>query len=158
MKLCFNLKKINETNYKVFVNKKNASIVDKFKAVDFKDRFIFIPHCMRNTAVCKAKDEGFFYSCAKCNGCKIGQIVTFAQSLGYEKIYIMKGGRAIQQIIENQKPKAIIGIACYFEGKLGIKLADKYSLPVQFIPLSKDGCANTDVDLDEAKKIIGLKG
>ena len=158
MKLCFKLKKINETNYRAFVNKKNASIMNKFKAVDFKDRFIFIPHCMRNTAVCKAKDEGCFYSCAKCNACKIGQIVSFAQTLGYEKIYIMKGGKAIQQIIETEKPKAIVGIACYFEGKLGIKLADKYKLPVQFIPLTKDGCSNTDVDLEEAKKIISLKG
>ena len=34
MKLCFKLKKINETNYRAFVNKKNASIMNERQRIE----------------------------------------------------------------------------------------------------------------------------
>ncbi|MDD2523541.1 MAG: DUF116 domain-containing protein [Endomicrobiia bacterium] len=157
MNVCLNFKKINKNNYQNFINKKNQSMFNKFKLVDFSDRVIFVPHCMRNTKMCKAKDEGSYYTCMQCNECKIAEIFSLSKELGYKKFYIMKGGKAIHNILKHEKPKAIIGIACFFEGAQAIKMTDKEKILVQFIPLLKDGCCDTDVDLEEAKKIISLK-
>lgn len=157
MNICRNFKKINKNTYKKFIDKRNLSMNDKFKNVPFADRMIFIPHCMRNVKVCKAIDKGAFYICVQCKGCKISDITTLAKQLGYKETYIMKGGRAIENILKTQKPKAIIGIACYFEGAQAIKMTDKAKILTQFIPLTKDGCADTDIDLEETKIIIALE-
>ncbi len=157
MDICRNFRKINKNTYKKFVDKKNISMSEKFGAVPFGDRIIFIPHCMRNAKVCKAKDEGAYFLCSMCKGCKISEITALAKELRYRQVYIMKGGKAIENILKTQKPKAIIGIACYFEGVQAVKMTDKEKILTQFIPLAKDGCSDTDVDLGEVKKIILLK-
>jgi len=157
MDICRNFRKINKDNYKKFIDKKNMSMRGEFAGVAFSDRMIFIPHCIRNTKICKAKDEGAYYVCAMCKGCKISEIAALAKELGYKKVYVMKGGKAIENILNAEQPKAVIGIACYFEGVQAVKMTEKGKIITQFIPLTKDGCADTDVDLDETKKIIALK-
>ncbi|MFA7073555.1 MAG: DUF116 domain-containing protein [Endomicrobiaceae bacterium] len=157
MDICLGFKKINKNNYQKFINKKNELMSERFKLVDFSDRIIFVPHCMRNTKMCKAKDEGSYYICMQCKKCKIADIFLLSKELGYKNFYIMKGGKAIQNILKKEKPKAVIGIACFFEGAQAIKMTDKEKILVQFIPLLKDGCCDTDIDLEEAKKIIKLR-
>jgi len=49
-----------------------------------------------------------------------------------------------------------LGVACYFEGAQGIKICEKNRIPVYFYPLSKDGCENTDLELENLKKLIEL--
>ncbi len=157
MNICLNFKKINKNTYKKFIDKKNRSMQNRFQLTDFCERMIFVPHCMRNTRVCKAKDEGSYYVCMQCKGCKISEITSLAGKLGYKKVYIMKGGKAIQNIFRQQRPKAVIGIACFFEGVQAVKMTEKEKIIAQFVPLLKDGCCDTDVDLEEVKKIISLK-
>jgi len=157
MKLCFNLKKINKNNYIKFINKKNSAMAEKFKAVPFSERIVLLPHCMRNTKQCKAIDEGTSYRCVCCGGCKIAQIQKLANELGYKKVYVMKGGKAIYNILVEQKIKAVIAVACHFEGAQGIKMTDSLKVITQFVPLLKDGCYDTDVDVETVKKIMEQK-
>lgn len=157
MKLCFNFKQINKNNYIKFINKKNLSMADKFKTIPVSERIVLLPHCMRNTKQCKAVDEGTYYSCVKCGGCKIAQIQKLADELGYKKLYIMKGGKAIYNILVEQKIKAVVAVACHFEGAQGIKMTDGLKVIAQFIPLLKDGCYDTDVDVEIVKKIMEQK-
>lgn len=157
MKICKNFFKINKANYLKFIEKKNSSMAEKFKAVPFSERIILLPHCMRSTGNCKAKDEGTYYSCVRCGACKIAQITKLANELGYKKVYIMKGGKAIQNLLINEKIKAVVAVACHFEGAQGIKMTDKLKVITQFIPLLKDGCCDTDVDIDKVKQIMEQK-
>ncbi|MBR3655182.1 MAG: DUF116 domain-containing protein [Elusimicrobia bacterium] len=157
MKLCFNFKQINKNNYIKFINKKNLSMAEKFKAVPFSERLVLLPHCMRNVKQCKAVDEGTHYSCVKCGGCKIAQIQKLADELGYKKLYVMKGGKAIYNILVDQKVKAVVAVACHFEGAQGIKMTDSLKVITQFVPLLKDGCYDTDVDVETVKQIMEQK-
>ncbi|MBO7431294.1 MAG: DUF116 domain-containing protein [Elusimicrobia bacterium] len=157
MKLCFNFKNINKNNYIKFIDKKNSSMSGKFKSIPVSERIVLLPHCMRNTKQCKATDEGTYYSCVKCGGCKIAQIQKLADELGYKKVYIMKGGKAIHNILVEQKIKAVVAVACHFEGAQGIKMTDSLKVTAQFIPLLKDGCCDTDVDVESVKKIMEQK-
>ncbi len=157
MNICRNFLKINKANYLKFIEKKNYSMGKKFKAVPFSERIVFLPHCMRSTGNCKAKDEGTYYSCVQCGACKIAQISKLAKELGYKKLYIMKGGKAIQNILINEKIKAVVAVACHFEGAQGIKMTDKLKVITQFVPLLKDGCCDTDVDVETVRKIMEQK-
>ena len=154
MKLCFNFKNINKNNYAKFIKKKNSLMTEKFASTDFSERIVLLPHCMRNTKQCKAKDEGTYYSCARCGACKIAKIQKLADELGYKKVYIMKGGKAIYNILVEQKIKTVVAVACHFEGAQGIKMTDSLKVITQFIPLLKDGCCDTDVDFGQVKQIM----
>ena len=157
MKLCINFKNINKNNYTKFINKKNSSMAEKFKTVPVSERIVPLPHCMRSTKSCKAVDEGTNYSCVKCGACKIAQIQKLADELGYKKVYVMKGGKAIYNILVEQKIKAVVAVACHFEGAQGIKMTDGLKVIAQFVPLLKDGCCDTDVDVEAVKKIMEQK-
>ncbi len=157
MKLCFNFKNINKNNYAKFIEKRNSSMAERFRATDISQRIVLLPHCMRNTKQCKAKDEGTYYSCMKCGACKIANIQKIADELGYKKVYIMKGGKAIYNILIEQKIKAVVAVACHFEGAQGIKMTDTLKVITQFIPLLKDGCCDTDVDFGQVKQIMEQK-
>ena len=151
---CTGRKKSKEELYRSLTKKKNRDMEHVFSMVPFGERLIFVPHCLRNTEKCRAKEQGNHYLCVECGGCKIGAIHKKARDLGYRELYILKGGRAIEKITAETRPGAIVGIACYFEGAQGMEQSEKNNITVQFIPLSRDGCVNTDVDLDEVFLII----
>jgi hypothetical protein len=109
---------------------------------------------MRNTEVCTAIEKGRCYICAECGGCKISDITRLIKKLNYRDLYIVKGGRAIEKIIKEQKPEAIVGIACFFEGNQAFKMLKDENVTVQFVPLTKTGCATTDTDLTEVERVL----
>ena len=128
----------------------------RFLAVPFTDRLVLVPHCLRNTQKCKAEEHGSYYVCLECGGCKIGEISKKAKELNYKGIYILKGGRTIEKLLEKFSPKAVLGVACSFEGAQGFELIENKGkdTAVQFISLTKDGCSDTDVDLPEVLELL----
>jgi len=143
-----------DVRYKTLVLKKNKKNINKFYSVPFSERIILLPQCLRNIKKCIAKDIGNRYVCQKCGSCKIYHIINSAEELRYKGAFILKGGRAIIDIIKQFKPKSILGIACFYEGLLGIQECEKNRIPVQFVPLTKDGCFNTDVNLRKLMLIL----
>jgi len=137
-----------DTHFKNTVIKRNEKNKKDFLLVNYSDRVIFVPHCLRNHQVCIAKDNGSHYTCFECGKCKIKDISVEAKKLGYKGVYILKGGKASGKLIKELKPKAVLGVACFFEGMQGIELMEKFKLAVQFIELAKDGCVNIDVNLE----------
>ncbi|MDR2708849.1 MAG: DUF116 domain-containing protein [Elusimicrobiota bacterium] len=153
MNLCKN-KTSKIENYKKFTQKQNKIFAKSFINTPVGKRVIFMPHCMRNVKVCKAVEHGSYYICACCGGCKIGQIYEMAKSLGYRELFILKGGRAILKIIDEIKPEAVVGAACFFEGKEAFVLLKDKKIAVQFVALSRDGCADTDINIEDVKEIL----
>jgi hypothetical protein len=158
MKICKNRKNSKEQSYKELTDKQNKSLQNKFSKIPKNQRIIFVPHCLRRTKVCKAVEKNSFYICANCGACKISQINKKAAELNYQGLFILKGGRAIIKIIQEQKPKAVLGVACFFEGDQAFKMLKNYDgdLAVQFVELTKDGCADTDVDVSKVEEVMEL--
>ncbi|MCB4791714.1 MAG: DUF116 domain-containing protein [Elusimicrobia bacterium] len=154
---CLKPSKLKEETYKKITAKKNKSNSAKFISVPFGERLIFVPQCMRNVKVCKAKEEGGYYICSECGGCKIGSISKKSKELGYKGLFILKGGRIVEKLVLELKPEAIVGVACFYEGSEGMELCEKNNITVQFVPLSKDGCVDTDVNLDSVMEILSKK-
>ena len=149
-------KKGSQEKYKAVTEKNNKSMLKKFTLTPFGQRIIFAPHCMRCVPGCRATDHNTYYICNECKKCKIDDVSSLARRLGYKAVYIAKGGSAIKGIVERDKPQAVLGIACYFEGAQAAELVNNSHIAVNFVPLSKDGCNATDVDITEVEKIMNL--
>ncbi|MFH0947980.1 MAG: DUF116 domain-containing protein [Elusimicrobiota bacterium] len=144
-------------NHKKFSQEKNKKHLIKFLQTPANKRIILMPQCLRNIKKCKAKEFGSYYVCAECGGCPISKISQAARFAGYPAkagLRILKGGSTVRKIVAELKPEAILGVACYFEGVQGIKECEKRKIPVYFYPLSKDGCENTDLELEGLLKLI----
>jgi len=132
-------------------NKENAS---SFASVPYARRLVIIPHCLRATGTCLAEERAAEYACAKCHSCKIADIAEKAEALGYMGMRILKGGSAVAAMLKEAKPGAVLGVACNLEGSLGALECEGLGIPVQFVALSRDGCADTDVDLKEVIEVM----
>lgn len=117
-------------------------------------RIILLPQCIRNYKNCAAVENGPYFECAGCGNCKAAKIISKAEELGYKAVYILKGGRIIPEIFKRDKPEAVAGVACFYEGFLGMKICGEFKIPAVFFPLSRDGCSGTDLDLDSFLELL----
>ena len=76
------------------------------------------------------------------------------ENLGYE-VFIIPGSTFLKKIIEKNKFKAVLGVACYQDLNLGMMKLSNFSC--QGVPLSRDGCINTKVDSRAVMEKMGIK-
>jgi len=153
-KLGLNDRLINYTHIEL----RNKLLEPKFKGVPFKERILFLPHCLRSTEHCKGKygDEGLV--CAGCGNCKIFTISKMAKALGYEGVFVTPGGSMVAKIIKKYRPKAVLGVACTDELTLAAdKLRENGGMAAQGVMLMRSGCKDTDVNIEEVweKLVLG---
>ncbi|MHC5036508.1 MAG: DUF116 domain-containing protein [Planctomycetota bacterium] len=129
--------------------RKNKEYALLFSRTKYTERIVFLPQCLRAIGQCEAEERAAEYVCQRCGGCKIAEIIDRAESLGYMDVKILKGGSAVGRLLDELKPKGLLGVACSFEGSIGMLECERKGVAVQFIALLRDGCADTDVDLDE---------
>lgn len=120
-------------------NKVNEKLFSKIKP---KDKILVLPHCLRH-AKCQANLETSGIICKNCNKCVIGVLKNKGEEMGY-KVYIIPGSQFLKKIVEQNKFKAILGVACYQD--LNLCMMNLSNYPVQGVPLLRDGCVNTKVD------------
>lgn len=128
----------------------------KFRKIPYKDRVLFISHCLRNSTKCKAPigDEGL--ECKRCGKCQINKILELAEELNYRKVFIVPGGSMVFKIMQKYKPRAVVGVACHAELNMGIDKASEYGIPSQAVMLLREGCKDTAVNLDEVVEKMRL--
>jgi hypothetical protein len=143
-KLDFNEAIIGEIN----VELRNLAYANEFKQIQSKDKILFLPQCLRsiNCVASLSSKDGII--CKKCGACHIPKITKEANSLGYKKVYIAPGGSFVKRIIEEEKPKAIFAVGCFYELSLGGLLISQLGIVGKAIPLLRDGCVCTEVDVD----------
>ena len=133
----------------VAIEIRNILMKDDFNSVKYEDKVILLPQCLRSLE-CPAKMSSFDgIKCAECGKCKVVEIKKKAEELGYKKTFIITGGSFIKRIIQKHKPKAVLGVACPYEAYWGMLELERKGIPSQSVLLLKEGCVETDVDLDE---------
>jgi hypothetical protein len=133
----------------------NAKNCRSFCRVPKTQRALFISHCLRKVEVCpyqrKEGGEGLFCQRSHEN-CQINQILSLAEKSGYQMIFIVSGFTAVQRLIEQFQPQALIGIACPRELNEAIKTV---SLTFQVIELQNPDCElGSHVNLDEVERVL----
>lgn len=126
-------------------------------------RVLLLPHCLRRAETCQGKYSKQGMECQECNPeCPIYQLRRVAVQLGYMGVCIAPGGRLALNYVKEKKPLAIVAVACdkeLEEGMRGVnELASesRQEIPIVVIPLSKDGCLDTEVDIRVALEKIAL--
>ena len=105
---------------------------------------------------CKAEfsSETSTYHCKHCSkDCLVSKATKIAEKENYD-VYILPGASCIRKIINKKLYDGIIGIACTDELNLGIEILDDHSISAQAIPLLKNGCSDTEFNIETLKKLI----
>ncbi len=146
---------------------KVASIIDgnglrdELAGIPPERRMLLLPHCLRPTEGCPGVMTRQGLDCGECRRaeCKIGALRDAAVRAGYGSICIAPGGRLAVRCVADARPAAILAVACEKEladgvaAVNGLEWLEGVPLIVQ-IPLLRDGCVDTDVDLDQALEWI----
>jgi len=129
----------------------------RLKDVRPADRVLLLPHCLRRTETCKAKYDELGLNCQGCTpDCPINILRQAAIEQGYMGVCVAPGGSLALKYIKDRSPSAIVAVACEKELKEGIQGVGEMDLnrakkiPIVVIPLTREGCVNTEVDIDLA--------
>lgn len=117
------------------------------------DRVLLLSHCLRVTAACNARYSKQGLECADCEvDCVINRLRKVAARLGYKGVCVAPGGRLALRYVEETRPKGIVAVACdkeLGEGVEGVRklgAAQRFAPPIVVVPLTRDGCVDTEVD------------
>ncbi len=141
----------------IYVSVKNNALKSDFANIPVEKRALFLPQCLRNPEKCEAKLTEIGYTCQKCGSCSIGEIIEYAESLGYKNIFVVPGGSMVLKILKNSSNiKAALGVACYPELSEAIERLSAFGFCTLAVPLLRAGCVNTEVDVNKVKQFLKL--
>lgn len=130
----------------ILIELRNALMLEKFRSTKGR-KVVFLPQCLRHPD-CKARcDPIDGYQCRKCGKCDIGTICEAGEKYGF-RIFVIPGGSFVKKILKAHRPESCIGVACYPELSESMQGVAAY-MPVQGVCLLKDGCFNTEANVDE---------
>ena len=111
---------------KIYVKLNNSYIYSNKYNFNSKDIMILIPHCVQKNS-CKLKVTNKIENCAKCGLCNVSDLVKLKEKTGIN-IFIATGGTLARKVIIENKPKAVIAVACERDLTSGIQ--DMKHIPV----------------------------
>ncbi|MEM0359744.1 MAG: DUF116 domain-containing protein [Candidatus Diapherotrites archaeon] len=128
----------------------------EYKNTPYNERILFLPHCLRNSKECKATytEEGL--QCKGCGKCKLKDLIEMGKKRGYRACFVCPGGSMVQALIEKYKPKAVLGVCCFVEAQIAFENLKGKGIGVQAVLLSKAGCVDTDINLEEVREKMDL--
>ncbi len=140
----------------VYILIKNRIYSKKWDETPPSKRIVFLPQCLRSSKNCTAELTEKGYICKKCGSCSVCEIIEYAESLGYKHIYIVPGGSMVYRILKNMEMDsfACLGVACVPELCEASERLSMKGIVHQSVPLKKTGCVDTEVDVEEVKKIL----
>ena len=129
--------------------------------VPFTQRVLLLPHCLRPSQDCPGKMTKQGLNCTGCPlvECVIHQLRIAADEVGYGDICVAPGGRLAVRFLAERQPAGVVAIACHKELEDGLEAIaqmewDDGHPAVVTLPLSRDGCVDTEVDLAMAREVI----
>jgi geranylgeranyl diphosphate synthase type II len=136
---------------------------EQLKNTPAAQRVLLLPHCLRHAESCKASYDEHGLQCARCSeDCAVNLLTARARELGYGGVCVAPGGRLAVNFIREVRPRAVVAVACakeLAEGVQGVQAMageEEAEAPaIVVIPLSRDGCVNTEVDIERAFEVIG---
>ncbi len=140
---------------------------EKILGIDPGKRILLLSHCIRPSQKCTAKmsKDGLMCRDDCPTKCILGRLRKLAVKMGYRGVCIAPGGSMALKFIKKTRPEGIIAIACMKELAEGIDAVEEINgnndgnggPVIIVVPLLKDGCVDTEVDEEEAIRIVSLK-
>lgn len=139
---------------KIYVKLNNSYIYSNKYNFNPEDIMILIPHCVQKNS-CKLKVTNKIENCAKCGLCNVSDLVKLKEKTGIN-IFIATGGTLARKVIIENKPKAVIAVACERDLTSGIQ--DMKHIPVLgiFNKRPNGPCVDTFIDIHEVEDAINF--
>lgn len=167
--------------YRLLVKAVNRHYADRFAAVPFAERIMFLPYCLR-PANCPAEyDPKMGMVCrGDCPDCRLGEVRAEALELGYGQVFIVPSSRLVRNQgllpshefmktkIKELAPQAAFGVVCEWHLKnrfipskslngAGLKAGPKSSV-LQGVLLNGMNCKAAQVDWSQVQERMRLNG
>ena len=141
-----------------------TDVEERLSRVSPSQRILLLSHCLRPSQTCPGKYSKQGLECPDdcAEPCAVGRLRRAALGLGYKGVCIAPGGRLAFKYVKETSPQGIVAIACYKELEEGAKAvrelagSDELMPPILEVPLTRDGCVDTEVDEEQAIKMITL--
>lgn len=139
---------------KIFIKINNAYIYSNKYSFNSEDLIILIPHCIQNHN-CKLKVTNDIDNCKKCGMCKINELLQLKEKYN-TKVFIATGGTLARKVIIDNKPKAVIAVACERDLTSGVR--DVKRIPVLGVFNSRPNgpCVDTNINIKEVEEAINF--
>ncbi len=131
--------------------------------VALERRVLLLPHCLRPSEACPGKYTKSGLNCpADCpEKCVIKAFRQEAERLGYAGVCVAAGGAMALRFVKEHQPLGVIAVACPKELSMGVDAVKQMDLEgldptVTLICLLKDGCVDTEVDVEEVMRTLNL--
>jgi hypothetical protein len=113
---------------------------------------ILLPHCIQDFD-CEIKITGNIRNCRGCGKCEIKDLIELSDQY-HLKIAVATGGTLARRIVLENRPEAIVAVACELDLTTGIQ--DTYPIPVIGILNERPNgpCINTKVDIEKVRRAI----
>ncbi len=113
---------------------------------------ILLPHCIQDFE-CEIKITGNIRNCRGCGKCEIKDLIELSDQY-HLKIAVATGGTLARRIVLENRPEAIVAVACELDLTTGIQ--DAYPIPVIGILNERPNgpCINTKADIEKVKRAI----
>ena len=137
--------------------------IGKLVSIDPAERVLLLPHCLRPSETCPGtySKQGLVCQADCTEPCAIRVLQKAALERGYKGVCTAPGGSMVLRFIERTAPHGIVAVACGKELDLGVRGVEelvrrgKVEMPaIAVIPLSTEGCFDTEVDLDQALEVL----
>ena len=134
---------------KIYVKLNNSYIYSNKYNFNSKDIMILIPHCVQKNS-CKLKVTNKIENCAKCGLCNVSDLVKLKEKTGIN-IFIATGGTLARKVIIENKPKAVIAVACERDLTSGVRDIRKIPVLGVFNSRPNGPCIDTNIDINEVE-------
>jgi len=113
---------------------------------------ILLPHCIQDFE-CEIKITGNIRNCRGCGKCEIKDLIELSDQY-HLKIAVATGGTLARRIVLENRPEAIVAVACELDLTTGIQ--DAYPIPVIGILNERPNgpCINTKADIEKVRRAI----
>lgn len=119
----------------------------RLAAIPYDRRLLLLPKCLRDPKRCKGALDEFGLLCARCGSCILDKIHGEAEELGYV-VMVAEGSPLVMALIESGQVEAVVGVSCLSVLEKVFPYMEAAAVPGMAIPLLREGCENTAVDLD----------
>ena len=116
-------------------------------------RMLVMPQCLRS-GECRARlDSVVGYQCLRCGKCALGELGAEAERDGF-RFFIVPGDRYAKRLAKQLGADAAIGVACPPELSSAMLAVMGMGVAAMGVPLGRDGCFETEVDVARVKEAM----
>jgi len=129
---------------------------EEFAAIPFEKRLFSMPHCLKQAENCTAKLDDVQLHCNGCGLCSLADFDQIGKRMGYN-VLIAEGTPVVLKLVASGEVEGILGVACLNVLEKAFDKVLQLGMPAIAIPLLRDTCHNTEVDIDWVYQALGYQ-